>query len=206
MNKSGPDSMRMTVYAGTILLIIGMVVPMYAEQRHHEKDATHQKQEQKAKPEKERQQDQQRQQARGQQEQPRPQEQQARVKQDNHEHGVEPRVVWQEHRAKNWKAEHRTWAQRGGYNGYRIPKDRFRGNFGRYHRFHVSSLSYGIFGGYPRFRYSGFWFSVIDPWPEYWSDNWYENDEVYIDYSGDGYYLYNHRHPRDRIAITVFLN
>jgi len=29
---------------------------------------------------------------------------------------------------------------------------------------------------------------------------------VYIDYSGDGYYLYNRRYPRDRIAINVYLD
>ena len=39
-------------------------------------------------------------------------------------------------------------------------------------------------GGYPRFQYGGLSFSVVDPWPEYWSDNWYDNDDMYIDYSG----------------------
>jgi hypothetical protein len=29
---------------------------------------------------------------------------------------------------------------------------------------------------------------------------------VYIDYSGDGYYLHNRRYPRDRIAISVYVN
>ena len=43
-------------------------------------------------------------------------------------------------------------------------------------------------------------------WPQYWSDNWYGNDDMYIDYSGDGYYLYNRRYPRDRISVSVFLN
>ncbi len=63
-----------------------------------------------------------------------------------------------------------------------------------------------VVGGYPRFQYGGFWFGVVDPWPEYWSDDWYDNDDVYIDYSGDGYYLYNRRYPGDRIAITVNVN
>jgi hypothetical protein len=42
---------------------------------------------------------------------------------------------------------------------------------------------------------NGFWFSLVDLWPEYWSDNWYENDDVYVDYAGDGYYLYNRSYP-----------
>ena len=53
-------------------------------------------------------------------------------------------------------------------------------------------------GGYPRFQYGGFSFSVVDPWPEYWSDDWYDNDDMYIDNTGDGYYLYNRRYPQDR--------
>jgi len=63
-----------------------------------------------------------------------------------------------------------------------------------------------VVGGYPRFQYRGFWFAVLDPWPEYWRDNWYDDDDVYIDYSGDGYYLYNSRFPQDRIAVSVSLN
>ena len=116
------------------------------------------------------------------------------------------RGMWLQHRARNWRSEHRTWQQRGGYNGYRIPDDRYRRYFGRNHRFRIRNLPLVIIGGYPRFQYGGFWFSVLDPWPQYWSNNWYENDDMYIDYSGDGYYMYNRRYPRDRIAISVYLN
>lgn len=63
-----------------------------------------------------------------------------------------------------------------------------------------------VVGGYPRFRYGGYWFSLVDPWPEYWSNNWYESDYVYVEYFNNGYYLYNRRYPRDRIAISVYVN
>ena len=63
-----------------------------------------------------------------------------------------------------------------------------------------------VVGGYPRFQYGGFWFSLVDPWPEYWSDGWYDADDVYIDYYEDGYYLYNPRYPRDRIAIVFYVH
>jgi hypothetical protein len=43
---------------------------------------------------------------------------------------------------------------------------------------------------------------MVDPWPEDWSENWYARDDVYTDYSDDGYYLYNHRYPNEAIAIT----
>ncbi len=117
----------------------------------------------------------------------------------------EQRAVWQQHRARSWETEHRTWQQRGGYNGYRIPQDRYRRYFGPQHRFRIYRYPMVLVGGYPRFQYGGFWFSLMDPWPEYWSDDWYDNDDVYVDYYEDGYYLYNPRYPRDRIAITVYV-
>jgi hypothetical protein len=118
---------------------------------------------------------------------------------------AERATVWQQHRATNWQSQHRTWQQRGGYSGYRIPDDRYRVYFGQTHGFRINVLPLVIVGGYPRFQYGGFWFSVVDPWPEYWSGSWYDNDDVYIDYSGDGYYLYNRRYPRDRLAISVYV-
>jgi hypothetical protein len=130
----------------------------------------------------------------------RPSQQGQRVQQ------AEQRGVWQQHRAHSWQSEHRTWQQRGGYVGYRIPENRYNGFFGPAHVFRIYSFPMVVVGGYPRFQYNGFWFSVVDPWPEYWSDGWYENDDVYIDYSGDGYYMYNHRYPQDRIAIAVYVN
>ena len=114
--------------------------------------------------------------------------------------------VWQQHRASNWQSEHRTWQQRGGYNGYRIPDNRFQVSFGASHAFRIRSYPLVVFGGYPSFQYGGFWFSILDPWPESWDANWYDNDDVYIDNYGGGYYLYNRRYPHDRIAVEVYLN
>jgi flagellar motor protein MotB len=116
------------------------------------------------------------------------------------------REVWQPHRAQNWQSEHRDWHQRGGYNGYRIPDDRYRGHFGPSHVFRIYRYPVEVYGGYPRFQFGGFWFGFMDPWPEYWADDWYDNDDVYIVYSDDGYYLYNRRYPEDRIAVAVYAN
>jgi hypothetical protein len=96
----------------------------------------------------------------------------------------EQQVVWQERRAHDWKSEHRDWQQRGGYNGYRIPEHLYRGYFGPSHAFRIYSYPVVVVGGYPRFQYGGFWLSVVDPWPEYWSDDWYDNDDVSIEYYG----------------------
>jgi hypothetical protein len=111
--------------------------------------------------------------------------------------------AWQRHGSRNWDSEHRTWQQRGGYHGYRIPDDRFRGYFGSNHGFRIYGLPFLVVRGYPRFQYEGYWFSPVDPWPEYWGSNWYDNDEVYVVYADNGYYMYNRRYPTMGIAINI---
>lgn len=111
--------------------------------------------------------------------------------------------AWQQHRANDWQSEHRTWQQRGGYHGYRIPDDRFRGYFGEQHGFRIGGLPFMVYGGYPRFQYGGYWFSMVDPYPGNWSENWYDTDEVYVLYTNDGYYLFNRRHPGIGIAVSI---
>jgi len=110
---------------------------------------------------------------------------------------------WQEHRSQHWDSDHRSWQQRGGYHGYRIPDDRYRGYFGPDHGFRIYGLPFLVVGGYPRFQYEGYWISLVDPWPEYWGDDWYDNDDVYVAYVDNGYYLYNHRYPNVGIAINI---
>ena len=61
-----------------------------------------------------------------------------------------------------------------------------------------------IYMGYPRFSYGGFSFLLLDPWPEYWTEDWYDSDDVYVGYD-NGYYLYNHRYPGVGLAIAVLM-
>src|SRR5271165_1688323 len=114
-------------------------------------------------------------------------------------------AAWQGHRSENWQSDHRTWEQRGGYNGYRIPDDRYNGYFGRDHGFVIYSQPYMVVGGFPRFQYGGYWFALVDPWPSYWANNWYQTDNVYVVYANNGYYMYNQRYPGVGIAINVSL-
>jgi hypothetical protein len=111
--------------------------------------------------------------------------------------------AWQGHRAGNWQSDHRTWQQRGGYNGYRIPEARFHGYFGPEHGFRIYGLPFLVVGGFPRFQYQGYWFSLVDPWPGNWANNWYDTDDVYVSYVNNGYYLFDRRHPDVGIAISV---
>jgi hypothetical protein len=148
------------------------------------------------------QQDQQRHQQQERQDQASQRQEQARSHQDQQRQ----QVAWQDDRARSWKSEHRTWQQRGGYQGYRVPDDRFRSYYGQDHGFRIYSLPVRYVGGHRQFQYGGYWFGLIDPWPEYWSSDWYDSDDVYVDYYDDGYYLYNRRYPGDRISISFYLN
>jgi hypothetical protein len=111
--------------------------------------------------------------------------------------------TWQQHSAGNWQSDHRNWQQRGGYSGYRIPDDRYRGYFGREHGFRIGGLPFLVVEGYPRFQYNGYWFSLVDPYPGSWAANWYDTDDVYVDYVDNGYYLYNRRYPGVGLAISI---
>ena len=106
-------------------------------------------------------------------------------------------------RASSWNNDHRTWGQRGGYNGYRVPQERFNLYFGSNHYFRMYGLPLVFVGGYPRFQYDGYWVTFLDPWPEMWPDTWYQTDDVYLDYTDDGYYLYNRSRPGFGIAVTI---
>lgn len=119
------------------------------------------------------------------------------------QHQGQVRSGFTQSRATSWNTEHRTWAQRGGYNGYRIPDARFRSYFGRDHFFRINALPMVFVGGNPRFQYDGYWVTFIDPWPEAWAPTWYETDDVYLDYTGDGYYLYNRNYPGIGVAVTI---
>jgi len=61
-----------------------------------------------------------------------------------------------------------------------------------------------MYMGYPRFSYGGFSFLLVDPWPQYCADDWYDSDNLYIDYD-DGYYLYDQRYPYVRLAVSVIM-
>jgi hypothetical protein len=112
--------------------------------------------------------------------------------------------VWQQYRSRRWESEHRTWRQRGGYNGYVVPQYYFQSHYGRSHWFRMYTLPFLFTDGYPRFQYMGYWFIMLEPYPEFWGQTWYQTDDCYVDYYQDGYYLYNLRYPgRPGIAVRV---
>ena len=104
-------------------------------------------------------------------------------------------------RADSWDDDHRTWGQRGGYNGYRVPETASGTYFGRDHFFRINGLPLLFVGGSPRFQYDGYWVTFLIRGRNRGPD-WYETDDVYLDDS-DGYYLYDRNHPGTGIAVTL---
>jgi hypothetical protein len=205
-------------------LLLGICAPAYAQhEQQGEKDHPQQqesKHEQQQKPNQNKQQqhaqrlqrhDQDKQQQHAQQQQKQDQNDRRQHAQqrgnERHQRTQEQQRVqhsaWQEHRSQRWDSDHRNWQQRGGYHGYRIPDDRYRGYFGRDHGFRIYGLPFLVVGGYPRFQYQGYWISLVDPWPQYWGNEWYDNDDVYVTYVDNGYYMYNRRYPNVGIAISI---
>jgi hypothetical protein len=198
-------------------LLLGICAPAYAQhEQQGEKQDHPQQQESKheqAKPEQQHQrQDQNKQQQQHAQQQQRQdqnnRQQHAQKRGNEHlqrtqEQQRDQHSAWQEHRSQRWDSDHRNWQQRGGYHGYRIPDNRYRGYFGRDHGFRIYGLPFLVVGGYPRFQYQGYWISLVDPWPEYWGNDWYDNDDVYVTYVDNGYYMYNRRYPNVGIAISI---
>ena len=202
----------------TFLLAVSTPTPAYGQQEQHGERQDHREPQQggqdHAKPTPQRaqpqhtQRQQQQSQQRADQQRHDNQQQRAQARRPQHTPQERQRVrqsAWQQHRSQNWQSDHRTWQQRGGYHGYRIPDDRYRGYFGPSHGFRINTLPFRVVEGYPRFQYQGYWISAVDPWPEDWGNDWYNNDDVYVNYVDNGYYLYNRRYPSTGIAINITL-
>ncbi len=211
--------------AAILSVILGIASSGYAQQGHGDKQGGKGKEQGKheqAKPGKQHAQQQhaQQQQGQGQNRQQHAQQQKPSARRERHPQSAQQQrnrepnrrtqqqrsfqqSAWQNHRARSWDSDHRTWQQRGGYHGYRIPDARYRGYFGPDHGFRIYGRPFLVVGGRPRFQYRGYWFSMVDPWPEYWANDWYDTDEVYVTYVDNGYYLYNQRHPGVGISISI---
>jgi hypothetical protein len=98
---------------------------------------------------------------------------------------------------QNEKAEKsnvgRTSSDKTKHGGRRIPDPQFQSNFGRQHTFQVQHTSDR------RIQTGGFVFEVVEVWPS----DWIFEDECYIDFIDDDYYLIDVIHPEHRIVVIV---
>jgi hypothetical protein len=183
------------ISTAVLSLTFGVGVPVYAQQEQHE-----QQEEQKDKPAHETE-------KRAQPEKAAKQEDK-NVRQENKNTKPEEKNVQQEKNIKEEKNAHEQHTQQaqpeqqaqrtGGNGGGRIPDDRFRANFGREHRFHVSENDYRRDR---RFQYGGYWFGFAQPWPS----NWLYTEDVFVVEIDGVYYLCNANYPGVNIALNVTL-
>ena len=82
--------------------------------------------------------------------------------------------------------------------GKRIPDDRFRASFGPRHTFRLRRQEV-INNPRPVITYGGYSFELLEPWPAGWSFD----DDCYINYVDDQYYLFNPARPGMHIALVV---
>jgi hypothetical protein len=101
-------------------------------------------------------------------------------------------------RRDNHSAEGNTGRPVQGQSAQRIPEEKFRASFGREHHFHVER-AHIVNQAQPEFVYGGYTFALSNPWPAEWSFD----DDCYIDYVGDNYYLYDLDHPGIRILVLL---
>jgi len=83
-------------------------------------------------------------------------------------------------------------------NHRRIPEADFHAHFGREHHFRPGRVQ--VYGGRPQFNYSGYVFELVEPWPTAWA---YDDDDYYIDYVDDEYWLYSFRYPGVRLELII---
>lgn len=208
------------VSTATLLLLLGVSVPGYAQQEQHDEAKPSQQEEPKpAKPDKPQdakpsQQEAPKTEQRKEQNPPQPQQQQPKQEQkqeqkreqDQAKHAQDQGKKEQEQSNKvqeeqSRSAQHSEQAGRApvatGNRGGRVPEEQFRTHFGRQHTFVINRPV--IVENRPRFQYSGYWFEIVDAWPA----DWAYSDECYIDYVDDGYYLFDPVHPGLRIAVVV---
>jgi type IV secretory pathway VirB10-like protein len=93
------------------------------------------------------------------------------------------------------RSEEQAHAEKSEHN--RISNEEFQQHFGREHRFHPGRMQ--AYSGRQRFYYGGYNFELDQPWPVDWS----YDDDCYVDYVDDGYWLFDAEHPSERVALTI---
>jgi hypothetical protein len=96
---------------------------------------------------------------------------------------------------------HNDQAHNGQANGggKRIPDEKFKAHFGQEHHFHVGHPR--VEGGRSQFAYGGYNFYFVQPWPAGWG----YDDDVYIVEIDGVYYLVDAVHPGPQLQLDIVL-
>lgn len=115
------------------------------------------------------------------------------------ERGRQPQATPPQHEARTPAETGRNESRPAqAQRGKRIPEDRFRASFGPRHTLRLRRDEV-INNPRPIITYGGYSFELLEPWPAEWS---FDND-CYIDFVDDQYYLFNPARPGMRVALVV---
>jgi hypothetical protein len=89
-------------------------------------------------------------------------------------------------------------SNRGGGQYGRISNASYGSHFGHDHSFRMRRPT--LIGGYNRFQYGGYWFGYNQGWPA----DWNYDDDMYVEYVGGYYYMYDLRHPGIHVTLNIF--
>jgi hypothetical protein len=180
-------NLNRVIGTAVLVLLLGITIPAFAQQEHEKKGeggGQAQQAQQQAQPQ------------HAQQAQP----QHTQQAQPQHAQQTQPQHAQQAQPQHTPQAQPSV-AQNRGNNGNhygRISDDHYRANFGHSHSFHM--IRPQMISGYQRFQYGGYWFGFNGGWPIGWS----YDDDVYVEYVGGVYYLYDLRHPGIHITLNMF--
>ena len=183
------------ISTAVLVLFLGISIPAFAQEDHEKKGGgggkaqqAEQQHAQKAQPQ------------RAQQAQPqhaqKAQPQRTQQAQQQHAQKAQPQRA-QPQRTQQAQPVAQSRGSNGNHYG-RISDDHYRANFGHDHSFHM--IRPQMISGYQRFQYDGYWFGFNQGWPSGWS----YDDNVYVEYVGGAYYMYDIRHPGIHITLSLF--
>ena len=176
------------VGASSLFLLMGVTVPLYAQDKPEEPKQQEEKPAEKAK---------------------KPAEKPKEEPKKPHDTPEHPAEKPAEHPADKAPANHdehgradqnrnaQAHGEHGG--GKRIPDDKFKAHFGQEHHFHVGHPR--VEGGRSQFAYGGYNFYFVQPWPAEWG---YDDDVYIVDIDGV-YYLVDAVHPGVQLQLDVVL-
>ena len=186
--------------AAVLAFAVGATVPAFA-QHDHDGDSRH-----------ERDKDGDRDKGRGHEHEDRGRHEGQERREAHERHEEHERHEWREHeeherhearererREHEWREHerHERYAWYMEHHRHHIPEDHFYARFGHEHPFVI--VRPVIVSGRPRFQYGGYWFVIGRPLPP----GWRYDDEVYVDFIDDGYYVCSPRHPGVHVSVDI---
>ena len=189
-----------------LFLFLGSIAPAYAQKGEEEKGGGGQKpqQPQHAQPaQRTQQQPQHAQPAQRTQQQPQRTQQAQRTQQQPQRSQQAQRTQQQPQRTQQAQRSSRQQSQpvannHGAGQYGRISNASYSSHFGHDHSFHMGRPR--RVGGYNRFQYGGYWFGYNQAWPVGWG----YDDDVYVEYTGGYYYMYDLMHPGIHVTLSIF--